>query len=228
MADAKKNNRISSKRIWIVLAAVALVAALSGTVFAWYFFHREVAASAPIDSPVSIYINAAHKEDIINLDLSNIDMEREDGSGNRLNYQDFAFTVQGEDVYTFKLQLAYTTNYEATESSGSGGLYTYYSETDDALYSYSFLNGTPLALRYLNAQAGNKLANNTLHTETYGSYANVNQYAEPLYCQTVNSIAARNQSGLEFHNYFILRVTWPADKMNDRETDVLYISAKAG
>ena len=49
-----------------------------------------------------------------------------------------------------------------------------------------------------------------------------------MYVQTQNAISVRNLSGIYFHNYFILRVRWPADKMNDKETDVLYISAKAG
>ena len=234
MTESNKTKIGTSEKIWFLIAGLFIVTALSSSVFAWYFFQRQVAASAPIDSPVSIYISASHMEDIANLDLSNIDMERADGSGNRYNYQDFAFSVQGEDISAFKLQLAYTTNnqltfeiYEATESSGAGGQYTYYSSAEDALYSYT-IDGSALTLRYLNAQAGNLLANNTLHTDTYGSYANVNQYAEPLYVQTSNAIAVRNQSGIEFHNYFILRVRWPAEKMNDRETDVLYIAARAG
>ena len=234
MTDTNQNTTRNPKRTWVVIISLVLVAALGGTAFAWYFFRREVAASAPIDNPVSIYISASHQEDIANLDLSNIDMERQDEFGNRYNYQDFAFTVMGETLNNFKLQLAYTTNnrltfeiYEATEASGSGGQYTYYSAADDALYNYT-ITGSALPLRYLNAQTGNLLANSSLHTPTYGSYANVQENAEPMYVQTQNAISVRNLSGIYFHNYFILRVRWPADKMNDRETDVLYIAAKAG
>ncbi len=234
MTDTKQNKILPSKKTWIIIAALVLAAALGGTAFAWYFFQREVAASAPIDSPMSIYINASHQEDIINLDLSNIDMERTDELGNRYNYQDFAFTVQGEAIADFKLQLSYTTNnrltfeiYQATEGTGAGGQYTYYSADEDALYHYT-IDGSALPLRYLNAQAGNLLANNTLHTQTYGSYANVHQNAEPLYAQTVSAIPVQNLSGINFHNFFILRVRWPADKLNDKETDVLYIAARAG
>ncbi len=215
------------KRVRITALALLLAIILGSTAYSWYFYERRAAASAPVDSPVSIYINAAHKEDLQYLDLSGIDMER-------AAYQDFIFSVQGEDIRSFKLQLAYTTNnqlsfeiFEATESSGTGGLVQYHSDETGADYSYDIL-GSALPLRYLNASAGDRIANSNMHTETYGSYDNVNTYAEPIYCQTQDAIAARNRVGVRFHNYFILRVSWPAGKHNDRETDLLYIAAKAG
>ncbi|MBQ7624758.1 MAG: hypothetical protein IJS65_05755 [Clostridia bacterium] len=213
--------------------ALICVLALGGSVYAWLNARRRVAAVAEIDSPVAIYINAAHKEDIQYLDLSEIDMERERPDGSRYNYQDFIFTVQGEEVALFKLQLAYTTNnqlqfeiYEATEGAQGANSVVYYSPTGSAYYYDP--DGGAIPMTYLNTQSGDLLADSSMHTDTYGSYSNVNTYAEPIYCQSTNAIAARNREGINFHNYFILRVKWTNGKMNDRETDILYLSAKAG
>ncbi|MBO4216905.1 MAG: hypothetical protein J5940_03065 [Clostridia bacterium] len=210
------------------IAAVSLLISviLGSTVYSWYFYQRQVAASAEIDSPMSIYINAAHKEDIIYLDMAGINMEEGD-------HKDFVFAVQGEYIRAFKLQLAYTTNnqltfeiYEASESSGAGGLVEFEAPSGGT-YSYNMIGASPLSLVYKNAQAGNLLANDTLHAQTYGSYDNVETHAEPIYCQTASSVSVRNRDGVRFHNFFILRVIWPEGKTNDKETDLLYISAKA-
>ena len=229
MAAQVKKTRHVSRRFVVIALILAIV--LGGAAYAWFSVNRQLAAVVPIDSPMSIYINAAHQEDIQYLDLSDIDMERERPNGTRYNYQDFVFTVQGEDLRAFKLQLAYTTNnqltfeiYEAEEAVGSGQV-AYYSPTGSTIYYNA--DGGALPLTYLNAQSGNKLANSTRHVQTYGSYNNVHLYAEPIYCQTTNPIAVRHRTGSQFYNYFILRVTWPNDKMNDRETDALYLSAKA-
>ncbi|MBR3641488.1 MAG: hypothetical protein IKN53_05620, partial [Oscillibacter sp.] len=202
-----------------------------GGAYAWLHTSRQVAAVAPVDNPMSIYINAAHQEDIQYMDLSDIDMERERPNGTRYNYQDFVFTVQGEYIRAFRLQLAYTTNnqitfeiYQAEEDPNGDVLYV---SAEDGSSVYYSADGGALPLTYLNAQSGNKLANNTLHTDTYGSYNNVNLYAEPIYCQTTNTIAVRHREGIRFHNYFILRATWPAERTNDKETDIIYIAAKA-
>jgi hypothetical protein len=225
MKKIKELLKLRSVRIAAVSLLLSVI--LGSTAYSWYFYQRQVAVTAEIDSPMSIYINAAHKEDIIYLDMAGINME--EGT-----HKDFVFTVQGEYIRAFKLQLAYTTNnqlsfeiFEATESSGTGGLVQYHSDETGADYSYDIL-GSALPLRYLNASAGDRIANSNMHTETYGSYDNVNTYAEPIYCQTQDAIAARNRVAVRSHNYFILRVSWPAGKHNDRETDLLYIAAKAG
>ncbi len=242
--DMKKlKNFISDRRTWIALTALVLTVALAGTAAAWYVVQRRVAAAAPIDSPMSIFIDAGHREDIMYLDLSGIDMERQDDMGNRYNYQDFVFTVAGEAIASFNLQLAYTTNnqfsyeiYRATESETPGGHVDYVStETVEGVnkHYYYTMAGEKLDMKYLNTLSGDMLGDpaHELNEQTYaagsGKYGNVNQYAEPIYCQT-RTPEASNMSGWEFCNYFILRVKWSPEKTNDKETDLIYIAAKAG
>jgi len=241
MAEHVKKREKSRGALRYAVLALLFALVLGIAASAWFYSQRQVAAAAPVDSPMSIYINAAHQEDIQYLDLSGIDMEREDGNGDRYNYQDFVFTVQGEDLRSFKLQLAYTTNnqltfelYQAYETNAADGLVSFYSVTEDDTIYYN-KSGAALPLVYLNtlAGSGNKLADpaSQHNVDTYdtgsGKYGSVNQYAEPIYCQTASAVAVQNQSGIRFHNYFILRVIWSGEKMNDRETDMLYIAARA-
>ncbi len=233
----------NTKTLTLVLAAMALVLAIAaiGATFAWLYIERQVAAVGLVDSPMSIYINAAHKEDIQYLDLSDIDMTRQTDGGVRYNYQDFVFSVQGEDLLTFKLQLAYTTNNQFTfeifeaQEVNSGGVVDYYSEETGSTIHYDMI-GSALTLTYMTLKAGNgnKLGDpaNQYNIDTYlaggSKYGYVDQYAEPIYCQTAAPINVRNRQGTKFHNYFILRVHWDNSKLNDRETDLIYIAARAG
>jgi hypothetical protein len=192
---------------------------------------------------MAIFINAAHKEDIVYLDMAGLDMNSKRGDGTRYNYKDFVFTVQGEDLMAFRLQLAYTTNnqftyeiYAADETDGGDYVVTY-ETTQGETIKYNWQTGTPIPMTYLNAKAGsgNKLADpgNSYNVDTYinaegtAKYANVNPYAEPIYCHSTNAISVEHRSGTRFHNYFILRVRWDPEKINDKETDIVYIAAVA-
>ncbi len=241
MARQKKQKKfhfLSWQGLVLLLVFVVLA---SGVSYAWLRSQRRVAAGALIDSPMSIYINAGHLEDVLYLDLSGIDMERTDPlSGDRYNYQDFVFAVRGEDLQYFRLQLAYTTNnqfqfelYRALEYASPAAGRVEYHAANGTSYYYE-RNGAKLTLNYLNTLSGDMLGDpaDELNVETYkaggGKYGNVDQYAEPVYCKVANAIAVENLDGLNFYNYFILRVKWDPSRQNDRETDILYIAAKAG
>ncbi|MBR6046243.1 MAG: hypothetical protein IKP47_11465 [Ruminococcus sp.] len=97
---------------------------------------------------------------------------------------------------------------------------------------------------YLNQDGSSKLAkkqtSDTYYKETYKTYTNVQDNAVPLYCQAVIPDPADEDDLIEidenkgFSRYFILEVTWQtnelgqslANQSEDKETDMLYLSAK--
>ena len=242
-------NRQESRHIRNRLAVSALTLFLTLTMlvvssFAWFGIVRLLAVYAPISKPESLYIGAGHRdfdsvnhmflsdhfEDIRYLYFNGIDVNEEQ------DHYDYVFCIFGKAISAYKLQLAYTTNnqftyeiFRATESnvySASAVAYTTHTEPAETYY-YSPASVTPLAGAFLNAQTvdGEVIATDLLHDDTYGSYDNVQQYAEPLYWQT-SGTEPGNYRG-DFINYYILRVNLNGKSVNDRETDVICIAARS-
>lgn len=241
---SKKEFRISIGLMVPIIVALLALAVIP--TYAWLAKQRSVAAVGKLDMPAAIYIHAAHKEDIELLDLSGLDMTRSDGQ-NRYNKQLFAFTVYGEYVDRFRLQLAYTTNnqfeykvYQAIEHpsndqpSGTDGIdYVSFNVTSQSAVYYT-ISGSALSFEYANLMEvdGEKLGktNDDYYTATYSTFSpanDVNKYAVPIYCQTESFVRSIPTEEPEFVNFFILEVDWDNDKGNDRETDIVYIAAMA-
>lgn len=255
--EEKTERGLFKPQFWIAAALIILVVAVVLPVFAW-FTNAGIAAYAPISSHESLYIGAGHieitdsdfdpdvkLEDVRYLYLDGIDLTDENKE-----YFDYVFCVYGKSLQAFNLQIAYTTNnqftyeiYAANESSvtSAGAIaYTTHDDVSPQTYYYSIAEYSsdpepvpvPVAGTALNATTvdGKTVANSTKHTATYGSYANVNRFAEPIYWQTDSSIAtglARADRGA-FVKYYILRVHKGTKNINDRETDVICIAAKSG
>lgn len=237
------------KIVSIVAFIMAMMIIVSIPVAAWFMTEKKLAAYAPVSSPQSLYIGAGHihfavdsndtdeYEDVRYLYLDGIDVDEEG-----IDYYDYVFCVYGKAIGSFKLQLAYTTNnqftYEifyATESdteSAGAVAYTTHGETPSTYYySIDSSNSSPIAGKFLNDNNNdpdppNGLADSTMHSDTYGSYDNVNKYAEPIYWQTIGTIqgSIRREA---FVKYFILRVIINGKTTNDRETDIICIAAKS-
>lgn len=236
MAKTKKA-RIS--RAIVVCATICLLTlcAAGAATYAWYVANIGVSAYAPISSPESLYIGAGHRdveegtfEDIRYLYFNGMDADGDE-------YVDRVFCIFGKAVSAYKIQLAYTTNnpftykiYHATESTvDSMGAVMYVThQVTPQTYFYSAV-GEEIAGTYLNktVEDGKEIATSANHTDTYGSYSSslVQKNAEPIYWQTTSAEAGNAKS--DFVNYYILRVYKNGKLSNDRETDVLCISAKA-
>lgn len=239
------------KPLWAVLLLAVLLCATVFQAVAW-FYQSGILAYAPVSSHESLYIGAGHisiinpesanpefdpdavKEDVRYLYLEGVDLTDDDKE-----YFDYVFCVYGNAISQFKLQLAYTTinqfTYEifnAVESNvnSSGAVpYTIHTEVNHAYPTYYYTtSGVALAGSALNettALDGKTIADSTKHAATYGTYDDVNRFAEPIYWQTSSSIAGRSRGA--FVKYFILRVHKGDKDINDRETDVICIAAKS-
>ena len=249
MADKKTGKRRISNgvRLATILSLLALL--ISGvTVWAWLYEGRNVAGIGEISNPTAIHIKAGYDEDVRYLDLSGIDVDVSD-------HKDFVFCVKGDNVTHYRLQLAFTTNnqfefeiYPANGPVASGGVVPgdalttvdYHIHPSFEVQHYYVSSGTlPLAGKYLNkksdflAYTGSEVAAGSsanLHDRTYKTgdattYDNVNIYAEPLYWQTTSPVLHSSYSST-FADYYILRVKWGEGAKNNKETDIIYITAK--
>ena len=211
------------------------------TTYAWLYFERRAIALKEIADPTAINISAGNQENYMYIDLSGIDLY--DGT-----HKDFVFGISGTNINTFQMQLAFTTNnqftfevYRATEGAVPGGVtpvgivyYTTHESTPRTLTYYTTLaqklSGT-IVNQKGEAILGKDKTDSTgdaknYYQKTYDQYANVDKYAIPLYWQ-INDVAPTDVVNHAFCNYFILRVKWDSEsRTNNKETDILYISAK--
>ena len=223
---SEKPNKLFRRACFTVLILACVFAAATAA-RAWLSYERRAAAIAEIDAPMSLWIRAGNNEDAMYIDMSNINV----AGGQK--YKDFIFAIAGEYVSSFKIQLAYTTNnqfsyelYKAEEVESTDPYdVEYYSKLTDG-YRYYSATGSEISMTVLNGQDGSdRLAigstSDYYYSETYGSYTNVHKNARPIYCQTGSAITVESTP---FTEYFILRVKWD-ERENDRETDMIYISA---
>lgn len=218
-----------------MIMTIAIMAAVPA--FAWFTYNKNMATMAKIDSPAKLSIKAGDGEDIINFKMSGIDIR--DGSP-----QDFVFCVEGDDISRYNLQLAHTTNinftyhiYQAKETESTAGIqYVRSSDSEPVYYQkigeaipMSAVNGTD------DTFSTRKLGNTQYDKQSYENGENRQKFAEPLYWQTNTAIVANsesqdydelNEDESAFRNYYVLEVSWGADVTNDKETDMIYLTAE--
>ena len=226
----------------IVTSFLILVLATCITTYAWLYFERRAIAIKEIADPTAINISAGNQENYMYIDLSGIDLY--DGT-----HKDFVFGISGTNINTFQMQLSFTTNnqftfevYRAIEGNVPANItpvgvvyYRTHDATPQTITYYAtsdgILNGT-LVNQKGEYNLGKNKTDSTgdaknYYQSTYGTYEDVDKYSIPLYWQ-INDIAPTDvDAHHSFCNYFILRVKWNSgNRTNNKETDILYISAK--
>ena len=220
-------------KVKVVLAATMTAAFLAAApAVAWFANQKRLATMAKIDSPSKLSLKAGAGDDIIQFKMSGIDIR--DGSP-----QDFIFCVEGEDISKYKLQLAHTTNinfsysiYKAKEAETGipyvplEGDTIYYKKQGDAI-PISSVNGTA------DTYSSRTLGTDSYEEPSYKSTDKRQRFAEPLYWQTNEAIIANDADYDElddddsaFRNYYVLEVSWGADVTNNKETDMIYLTAQ--
>ena len=117
MSIAKKFVNLSKgKKIQVVIASILTVCAFAAApVYAWFRWQQQAARYDKISSPNSLYICAARREDAKYFDIGRVDVKAYWKDSNqvaqqRATYQDYVFSVAGDYVTSYSLQLAHTTN----------------------------------------------------------------------------------------------------------------------
>ena len=248
--DLMSPKATSLKRLKVVEMLLMIALLLLGTtsIYGWLINDTHVDAIAKTSNPTAIFIGSGYQEDIMYLDLSGIDVNIADTyQENNVTYfyKDYVFCIKGMNVDTYKLQLAYTTNnqfiyeiYPAYESNNSNetnvkGKVVYTTHTTPIANKYYYVanstNKLPLVAGYLNVD-GNASGtvgktNDSYYRQTYGTYSYVQTNAVPVYWQS-GLLEGSTLDTSEFCNYYFLRISWSGDKTNNKETDIIYITAK--
>ena len=236
----RKGIRIIHRARAIAIAAVVVLSFVF-TAFSWFFYGRAAAAVSGVSDPTAIFINAGNQEDIRYMYMSGIDVENGD------SYKDFVFCVRGNNVISYRLQLAYTTNnqfeYELypaqlapgavpNDAVGFSYYYTHPTSGNQVEQIYYAPDGTlPLAGHFLNRDTPDPYEilayqSDSYYSRTYDDYPEYHKYAVPLYWQTDGLIYTTPDANNDFCDYYLLRVLWGPDARNDKETDIIYISAR--
>ena len=240
-----------SRKIQLVIAgSLSLAIMVALPVYAWFANVRQAATVAKINSPAKLSIKAGKAEDIIQFKLSGIDV----GDGEKAGSKDFVFCVEGEDIQTYNLQLAHTTNIDFTYTlykahTDDNGEVTY---TDSESHIQKYSKGFEFTSAYgdyinkdIDSDSGRKVGTDGYSLKSYEDGDKRQKFAEPLYWQTKSPIDAYdtdssidcNEYNSVYHvtddkkflNFYVLNISWEANAVsNDKETDILYITAQVG
>ncbi len=216
----------AKQRVQIVAALiVTIVFLVSIPTVAWFNYQRRIAKLQKIEAPNVLYLNAAHREDSINFEINGIDAEDDivDGYGNpvydsssrttKITHKDYVFSVTGEAVNKFTIQLAYTTNnpfsyelYSAKELLESEVTKTANSEADFVTYTLN--------------QSG---VDSNLPSVSGSQYHNDASYGETLYYKIDTSETDGGEAVAGKYNLTYLNRSW--DSNSNEDADLTYHSS---
>ena len=220
-----KKMKLNVKRTLVTLLVSALICAGSATAYAWFTNQRKLATITKVNAPITLVIGAGAKESSLNINMGGINVEDESGK------KDFVFSVfSDESVEKYKLQLAHTTNidfeytiFKAEEHMSDPGNDRVEYTDESGNIRYYTKSGTALSGVFLNQNG--KIADKSLHDKSYDDYKKVQENAEPLYWQTADVIQPTNNNLSGFVDYYILEISWNDAVVNNKETDMVYITA---
>lgn len=243
MIDNFLQLQTKNKILVLLSIVITIVLIVSIPVLAWFSDMRKMATMAKVDSPAKLSLKSGAKEDIIQFKMSGIDVTQS-------SPKYFVFCVEGDDISRYNIQLAHTTNinftyniYKATTSASDNGIEYVKADTSKAYYEKS---GESLPGTYVNAEQDSVDPTRTIGNTLYeapsydnesdplnGKFAdNRQKFAEPLYWQTSAPITAEDPTYDEdndlgpFTNFYVLEVSWGDDVVNDKETDIVYLTVQ--
>lgn len=225
---------------------VATIALISVTV-SWLYNTREIDTVTWIKTPITLDIHSGNKHDIAYLDMGEIDVEGEN------NYIDYVFSVYGEPIDIYSLQIAYTTNiaffydvYRAQAGEKAGNTTVEFSFNDGTgekteVFSFAETDNV-ISAKPLYKMTDAEIEDHQSHSLSYTyndesgvtPVSKVHSNAEPLYWLAnengLNVMNPRNKStsasgNPNFCDYYVIRVSWEEGKVtNNKETDMVYLT----
>jgi len=205
-----------TQKIEIIISLVlALALFIAVPTFAWFNGQTQMAKLAKIKAPDDLYINAAHREDKIYLDMKSIDVTKKfKNSSNEDQFvtsKNFVFSISGNYVNSFTLQMEHTTNNPYSYTICEGTIYKAYMNANGTLQKTTYIdNGEEREVdKILNINTGKTIA------EEHSDYATLNLDGSPKYVEYIatNSFDAEEAS----------KVTFPSETITITAGDTLYI-----
>ncbi len=228
-----------SKIIYIVLL-LCLLGVAAGLTYAWFRQSYSLSTVAKIKASIRLDLAAGNGEDASRFQIGTVDT-----TGDDVTHKDYVIAVKKDKPTNYILQIGHTTNipftyklYKAKEDNSGTVIYV---GADNITHKYK-KSDTEINGEYWNKISGDKILANstgTYHEQTYESYSNIQENAEPLYWQSTDTLG----SGTDSVDYYILTVSWKKrgseqtksdddkykyiDDIEDKETDIVYISVSA-
>lgn len=243
----KNQDLVYNYRKVIVLAiacAIVIVIAIAGFSMSWFTAERELDMMTMIKTPIMLELKSGKNHDIVYLDMGNIDVESGQTS------KDFVFCVYGEPIDYYSLQLAHTTNIpfkytisranyiSDTKPENNENYIKFVFEDEEGLHQEWFkktnivvikTNETPeIKEQHKKHQITYKTSTSSEGIDS--AYEYVQDNAEPLYWLAqedgLTSLYPKSPETLSnrFYDYYILTVSWDENAVNNKETDMVYIS----
>lgn len=209
MMSRKKAMRFPRLPLLAVLAVAIMLLTAAGTL-SWMSYARTLQSVTTIEVP-TLSLKGCNSV-TLPIDIGEIDAST---PGSKVSM----FRVESTLDTGYLVQLAHTTNIPLSYviyPTAEGGT----SQITEGGETYSY--GAPLSGRYLNRDGA--VANGSLHEITYGSYGNVQKNAEPLYWQS-DPLVSNSVDGVD---YYVLVVSWGGGMENNKETDMIYLTAGIG
>lgn len=230
-----------SKIIYIVLL-LCLLGVAAGLTYAWFRQSYSLSTVAKIKASIRLDLAAGNGEGVSRFQIGTVDT-----TGEGVTSKDYVIAVKKDKPTNYILQIGHTTNipftyklYKATEDNSGTVIYV---GADNITHKYK-KSDTEINGKYLNKISDDKILANstgTYHEQTYESYSKIQENAEPLYWQSNDTTLG---TGTDLVDYYILTVSWekrPAgqhedetndkykyiDDIEDKETDIVYISVSA-
>ena len=228
-----------SKIIYIVLL-LCLLGVAAGLTYAWFRQSYSLSTVAKIKASIRLDLAAGNGEDASRFQIGTVDT-----TGDGVTHKDYVIAVKKDKPTNYILQIGHTTNipftyklYKAKEDNSGTVIYV---GADNITHKYK-KSDTEINGEYWNKISGDKILANstgTYHEQTYESYSNIQENAEPLYWQSTDTLG----SGTDSVDYYILTVSRKKrgseqtksdddkykyiDDIEDKETDIVYISVSA-
>lgn len=204
-----KQGRVSLRwrYLALALAAVVLLAGAAGTM-AWMQYSRTLQTLTLVQ--VTDLTIVGPSEDTLAMNLGEISVT--DSSP-----RSYVFGVKSNNVDSFWIQLAYTTNIPLT--------YTIYQATKLGPNNSASADVTEAGAAFQKDGKLVEVSSGKHHPETYQDYTLVQENAEPMYVKY-----AMEDGNIPIDRgatkYFILEVSW-TEALSNKETDMVYLTVGA-
>ena len=228
-------NKKLKRRVLVSVLIVLFISGIIGASFAWLSYWHRLNSISVLQIPSKISISGANRSEMqkISLEMTSDDTQE----GNKVTIRR-VFCVESTD--NFLLEVAHTTNISnmdikifpvsiANSDKASGSVQGVDAEAGRVFYYDP--DGEALSGAYINEN--NKIADNSLHDQTYAGNDKVQQNAEPLYWLTNQAEDYKRdgyyRTGLAAdglteicYRYYVLQLSWD---VTQSETDIVYLLA---
>ena len=234
-----------------------LVQLIAVSIYAWFSFQQSIETMTKIKNPPTLNLASGHLDEISYFELKDIDVTKgkESGVANE-KYKDYVFSVEPGKISKYNIQIAHTTNipfeYELYRAKEDANGSIIYKTSNDEEIPYSIIeqeeiDGIGQRINLVDYNPDDSSTGRVLGTESglpidrknYINGDKVNIYAAPLYSIARN--ISRNDESIDDsaeRDYYVLRLKWKykdslsdSEKwnyaLNNKETDIVYISAQA-